>query len=85
VNVSKVYLLKPNGEERAILGRVCSSLGTADLPVAAKQLGKILFKIDSEQHLQSREVEDVRVWLEQYGPKTDLTAQMNESMWRIVR
>jgi hypothetical protein len=85
VKATKVFLLEPNAEERNLLGKVVRELKAASMPIAARILGIILLKIDAGEYLTSREVEDVRVWLDCYGARSDMAKRMNNSLWAIVR
>jgi nucleoside diphosphate kinase len=85
MKATKVFLLVPDASERNLLGKVERELNASGMPLAAEDLRNILAKMDAGQSMTSREVEDLRVWMDKLGPKNESTRQMNETMWRLVR
>jgi hypothetical protein len=83
VKATKVFQVEFDADDLEVMDTVLK--GMTDYPVARSSLVIILDRVHAGVALKSREVEDMRVCLENWGEKSKHAKQMNRSMWGLIR
>jgi site-specific recombinase len=82
MEITKVFLLVLDPDERVKIVETIPWLREHGTPLAADNLQYILNRYDDGEALTARDIEDIRVWLNE---RKALSVQQNEIMWRAVR
>ncbi len=69
MRTSKVFLLGLDARERSLAGITVRAMRAAGHDDDAETLRSILATVDAGQHLASGQVEQLRLYLDEYGPK----------------
>jgi site-specific recombinase len=82
MKINKVFLLVLEDNERNMIAETIPWLREHGTPIAADNLQNILDRYDDGEALTARDIEDIRIWLNE---RKVIDIQQNEIMWRAVR